>query len=181
MHNNILCSYLLVVVLTACSHVETPSNEAAYDVDGFTQDIKKLSEEVLFSDAGLASRVLMTASTELAKEYGMVSPPRYHNLLVHMGLRDRGLCCHWAEDLLSKLRELPTSSLKFDWLVAWQGVALREHSTVVIYAAGSGWSDGIVFDPWRKAGVPYWAKVAADVYPWQLHPLSGKRVKLRCK
>ena len=172
---------MLAAVIASCSHIEIPKNEAVNDINGFTQDIKKLSEEVLLADASLTSRVLINTSIELAKQYDMASPPLYHNLLVHMGIRDRGLCCHWAEDLLSKLRELPTNSLKFDWLVARRGVALREHSTVVIYAADSSWSDGIVFDPWRKAGVPHWANVASDVYPWQLHPLSAQRIKLRCK
>ncbi len=172
---------ILLATFTACSHVEIPKNEAANDIDGFTQDLKQLSEGVLLADANMTSRVLINTSIELAKEYDMTSPPRYHNLLVHMGLRDRGLCCHWVEDLLSNLRELPTSTLKFDWLVARQGFALREHSTVVVYAADSSWPDGIVFDPWRKAGVPHWGKVESDVYPWKLHPLSSHSVKLRCK
>ncbi len=146
MLNNIFRSFILTIIITACSHVETPKKEEAYDVDGLKQDIKKLSEEVLLADASLVSRALIKKSIELTKEYDMTSPPRYHNLLVHMGLRDRGLCCHWVEDLLSKLDELPTSSLKYDWLVA-----------------------------------PHWAKAGGDVYPWQLHPLSRKRTKLRCK
>ena len=98
-----------------------------------------------------------------------------------LGIRDRGLCCHWAEDLHAKLRQLHTSSLRFDWLVARQGSQLREHNTVVIYAADSSWLEGIVFDPWRKAGVPHWAKVTGDEYPWELHPLSGQWKNLRCK
>jgi len=76
---------------------------------------------------------------------------------------------------------LNNNSLQFDWLVARLGSQLREHNTVVIYASGSSWKNGIVFDPWRKAGVPHWAKVMGDKYPWQPHPLSGRWDILRCK
>ncbi len=111
----------------------------------------------------------------------MASPALYHNMLVNMGLRERGLCCHWAKDLHAKLRGLDTSSLKFDWLVARLGSQSREHNTVVIYAADSTWTKGIVFNPWRKAGVRHWTKMTGDEYPWQPHPLSGKWEILRCK
>ena len=51
-----------------------------------------------------------------------------------MGLRDRGLCCHWAEDLHAELRKLNINSLKVAWLIARQGNQLREHNSIVIYA-----------------------------------------------
>ncbi|QMU60884.1 MAG: hypothetical protein GKR92_03910 [Gammaproteobacteria bacterium] len=176
-----LLGYLLIViVITACSHVPTPENIDS-EVEDFTQAINALSAEVLVTDASQTSRVLISTAIVLADEYDMASPALYHNMLVNTGFRQRGLCCHWAEDLHTKLRELHTSSLKFDWLVARLGSQLREHNTVVIYAAESNWSEGIVFDPWRKAGVPYWIKVADDDYAWQPHPLSGQWNVLRCK
>lgn len=167
-------------LITACAHVNEPEDIAS-EIDNLTLAINALSDEVLPADASLASNLLITAAIELADEYKMASPALYHNMLVNMGIRERGLCCHWAEDLHAKLRELNTHSLKFDWLVARLGSQLREHNTVVIYAADSTWSKGIVFDPWRKAGVPHWAKVAGDEYLWQPHPLSGRWGKLRCK
>jgi hypothetical protein len=124
---------------------------------------------------------LINTTIELAKQYDMASPALYHNMLVNTGFRERGLCCHWAEDLHAKLRGLHSNSLKFDWLVARLGSQLREHNTVVIYPVGSSWENGIVFDPWRKAGIPYWSKVSRDKYPWQPHPLNGRWDILRCK
>jgi len=171
---------LIALVGIACTHVSAPENFNS-EIEDFTQAISALSAEVLVTDASQISRLLINMAIELADEYNMASPALYHNMLVNTGFRERGLCCHWAEDLHAKLRELQISSLKFDWLVARHGSQLREYNTVVIYAADSNWSEGIVFDPWRKAGVPYWTKVSGDKYHWQPHPLSGQWKILRCK
>ena len=140
-----------------------------------------MSDEVHLKDANETSRLLINTTIELARQYDMASPALYHNMLVNTGFRTRGLCCHWAEDLHAKLRGLHSRTLKFDWLVARLGSQLREHNTVVVYPAGTGWENGIVFDPWRKSGIPYWAKVSNDKYPWQPHPLNGRWDILRCK
>ena len=170
---------LLIGCLSACSH-NVPHTENGNKVGELSQEITLLSPEISFAEAEQTSRALMTTAKDLANEYRMASPPRYHNLLVHMGLRKRGLCCHWAEDLHTKLRELSVNSLKFDWLVAKQG-KLLEHSSIVIYPAKLTWKEGIVFDPWRKSGIPYWTTVNGDEYHWKLHPLNGQWNKLRCK
>ncbi len=170
---------LLVGCLSACSH-KTLIMENKNKALELSKDIALLSPEIPFTEAKQTSQTLMETSEDLAKEYRMASPPRYHNLLVHMGLRKRGLCCHWAEDLHVKLRQLSINSLKFDWLVAKQGRFL-EHSSIVIYPANLTWKEGIVFDPWRTSGVPFWTAVNGDKYPWQPHPLNGQWNILRCK
>ena len=143
--------------------------------------IASLSGSINKEDARLVSKVLVVSTTELAASYRMTSPPRAHNLLVHMGLKERGLCCHWAEDLRLRLSTLKQESLKFDWLVAHQGRPLAEHNGIVVYGVDSTWKQGLVFDPWRKAGQPYWVLVETDQYPWQLHPLNGQWDLLHCK
>ena len=153
---------LVIGCLSACSHNSLPT-ESANKVQDLSHDIASLSPEIPFAEAEQTSRTLLLTTDDLANEYRMASPPRYHNLLVHMGMRKRGLCCHWAEDLHTKLRELKVSTLKFDWLVAKQG-KLLEHSSIVIYPARLTWKDGIVFDPWRKSGIPYWVTVNRDKY-----------------
>ena len=178
--SNILCYIFMWWLISACAHVEAPEDVAG-EIDNLTLAINALSDEVSTADASQTSNLLINAAIKLAEEYNMASPALYHNMLVNVGFRERGLCCHWAEDLHAKLRGLNTRSLKFDWLVARLGSQLREHNTVVIYAAESTWTKGIVFDPWRKAGVPHWTKVDGDKYLWQPHPLSGKWEILRCK
>lgn len=171
---------LLIFFACACNHV--PSQEdAAIKKTSLSYAIHSLSDEVLLTEANDTSRLLISATINLANEYNMESPALFHNMLVNTGVRERGLCCHWAEDLHQKLRMLNVHSLKFDWLVSRLGSRLREHNTVVIYAANSNWSEGIVYDPWRKSGSPHWVRVADDHYPWIRHPLSGQWNLLRCQ
>ena len=146
----------------ACTHTSVSQNASneniSNEIKNLTEAIIALSNNVSMIDANETSRLLINTTVELAKQYDMASPALYHNMLVNTGFRKRGLCCHWAEDLHKKLRGLQSSSLRFDWLVARLGSQLREHNTVVIYPVGSNWESGIVFDPWRKAGIPYWSK-----------------------
>ena len=170
----------LSIFLSACTHTSS-TNEPEIEIDKLSQPILSLSSEITYEEANITSQVLITTAMSLADEYNMASPPLYHNMLVKLGLRKRGLCCHWAEDLHAELRELSIDSLKFDWLVARQGSELREHNTVVVFPVEATWEKGLVFDPWRKAGSPYWTQARGDKYPWQLHPFSGQWEILRCK
>ncbi len=153
--NRLLC-YLAIFFINACTHVSAPK-EVVNERESLTKAIYFLSDEVLLTDARDTSDLLINLTIDLASEYNMQSPALFHNMLVNTGVKKRGLCCHWAEDLHLKLRKLNADSLKFDWLVSRIGSRLREHNAVVIYAADSNWSEGIVYDPWRKAGKPHWA------------------------
>lgn len=107
----------ITLVVTACTHVPAPENINS-EIENYTQAINALSAEILVTDASQISRVLINTTIELADEYNIASPALYHNMLVNAGFRERGLCCHRAEDL---------------------HVKLREHNTTVIYAADSNW------------------------------------------
>ena len=143
--------------------------------------ISLLSDSINTNDAKLISETLIASTSELASSYRMVSPPRVHNLLVHMGMKKRDLCCHWAEDLRTSLLSVDQDTIHIDWLVANHGRPLTEHNSLVIYAENTGWQQGIVFDPWRKSGRPYWVQVSHDSYSWKRHPLSGQWDQLHCK
>ncbi|MEM7401288.1 MAG: hypothetical protein AAF304_04995 [Pseudomonadota bacterium] len=174
-------AFVLCIVVLGCSHTTSKHVDIDSRATNLTQSLESLSVQVLGQEADKVSNVLIETAIRLSDQYEMENPPLYHNMLVKMGLRDRGLCCHWAEDLHAALRKLNTSSLKFAWLVARQGSQLREHNSIVIYAEDNNWQQGIVFDPWRKAGVPFWTAVVEDDYPWKLHPLNGRWNVLRCK
>ena len=176
-----LFASLSFISLIACSHTPSFHIDKNTQTNSLTHSLESLSPRVRSNDASEISKILITTAVSLSDEYDMVSPALYHNMLVNMGFRDRGLCCHWAEDLQAELRKLNVGSLKFAWLVARLGSQLREHNSIVIYAEGLGWQQGIIFDPWRKAGVPFWTAVIDDEYPWELHPLNGRWDVLRCK
>jgi len=121
------------------------------------------------TDPDEARRVAQTAvagSLELAEGYRVATPALWHNLLIQMGVRDRGLCYHWTEDLMKRLQSLNLKTYQLHWGVAHKGSDLREHNSVVITALRQPFDTGLVLDPWRNSGDLYWAAVRQDDYPW---------------
>jgi hypothetical protein len=95
-------------------------------------------------------------------------------------LRERGLCCHWTEDLIASIRTLPVQKYSAHWGVSRRGT-WREHNSVVVTALGKPFQTGLVLDPWRKAGDLFWIPVAEDSYPWQPHPGDNGIARIGCR
>ena len=131
-----------------------------------------LSETVDKTEALMVAETAVRESAVLAEEYQLVRPAVAHNLLIALGLKDRGLCYHWTEDLMKRLQALDLKSLQLYWGVAHRGSELREHNCVVVTARGQSFFKGIVLDPWRNSGNLFWARVTKDDYPWKVLPPS---------
>ena len=97
----------------------------------------------------------------LANKWKLTSPPRRHNALVNTGIRPRGLCYQWTEDMTLLMRKKNLRSFDLH-----HGVVFRhgkdEHNTLIISAKGDVLKNGIVLDPWRFSGVLFWSKVMDD-------------------
>ena len=136
------------------------------------QVLVALSETVDKTEAMMVAETAVRESAVLAEEYQLVRPAVAHNLLIALGLKDRGLCYHWTEDLMKRLQALDLKSLQLYWGVAHRGSELREHNCVVVSAKGQDFFKGIVLDPWRNSGNLFWARVTQDDYPWKVLPPS---------
>jgi hypothetical protein len=173
---------LIVVLLNACAgaHPIGPAapgndNPAAgpealahrEKIVSLRNDLAALNGHTNSAEAGQLAETAISYSYYLAEEYHLVRPPILHNLLVRIGLRDRGLCYQWTEDLMQRLYVLELKNFQLHWGVAYRGSELREHNTVVVTAKGQPFEEGIVLDPWRNSGELYWARVKNDSYPWQ--------------
>ena len=121
-------------------------------------------------EARQVAETAITYSEDLAADYELVRPAILHNVFVRMGLKDRGLCYHWTEDLIKRLRSLDLKTYQLHWGVAYRGSELREHNSVVITATGEAFEKGMVLDPWRNSGDLYWALIETDTYPWKKLP-----------
>ena len=110
---------------------------------------------------------------KLAARYELVAPPYLHNFLITVGVKQRGLCYHWAGDLMAYLKEKRFKHFDLYRAVAEQG-GLREHHSVVVTAKGGSFADGIVLDAWRGSSDLYFARVAADdEYGWSENRRHG--------
>jgi len=126
------------------------------------------------------AQTIVATTDKLARIYRVQPPALWHNFLVNVGIRKRGLCCHWTEDLLREIDALQLTKYHAAWGVSRYGT-WREHNSVIITAAGKAFETGIVLDPWRHAGALFWAPVAADRYRWRPHPGDNGTVRIRCR
>lgn len=174
---------LLLAVLGACAGPRggVPAASGDLRIRSLASAILALGSPVARDEAQRAAHSLVTRSEQLESDYRMVRPARLHNLLVNLGLRERGLCCHFAEDLIADLLALELRTLEVHWVVARHGSRLREHSSVLLVPSGGDFEQGLVVDAWRRAGELVWARATADRYPWELHPMSGHWAQLHCR
>ena len=142
------------------------------EVEQLEQELAALSQTTDKEEARLVAETALRESAVLAEQYQLVRPAVAHNLMVALGVKERGLCYHWTEDLMKRLQALELKSFQLHWGVAHRGSDLREHNSVVITARGQDFFQGIILDPWRNSGRLYWARLTKDSYPWKVLPPS---------
>ena len=132
------------------------------------QLILQLGGKVDASEAKVLAQDSIVYAYRLSERYDLVWPPLWHNTLVNVGLKERGLCYQWADDMLAHAKERGYHS--FDFYLGVSGLGtLWEHNTLVVSAKGEAFEQGVVLDPWRDSGELYFAKVGEDEkYEWQL-------------
>src|SRR6478735_7662356 len=104
---------LILIGLTGCVHVPPPATEA--QIKSLKTALVGLNSRVSEQDAAIVAALAYDYPRELAQQYRLVRPPLWHNLLINLHLKKRGLCYHWAEDLTAKLQSTGTGSLELHW------------------------------------------------------------------
>jgi hypothetical protein len=137
------------------------------DIAALTRDLLSLGPGIDETEARTLARAAIQTARGLAEEYRAVRPAWLQNVLVNWGLKPRGLCYQWAEDLEQALRALPSRQLALHWVVARPGT-WREHNALVVYQVNRPPETGLVLDAWRHGGRLHWAPMRADKYPWKL-------------
>lgn len=164
----LLGALLLALVLSACAS-GGPVRGTSSDIAGLAAEIEAMSPSITASDAQRAAQLAYDTTHALALAYQISDPPLIHNAKVNAGLRPRGLCYHWAEDLEARLIAAEFETLSIKRAIANSDNAiLIDHSTAVITAKGAPMQSGVVIDPWRYGGRLFWASVDADArYDWK--------------
>lgn len=159
----VLC--LTLGLVAACT---SAPDDWRRDVSGLEQSIVALGDDIDRKEASRAAQIAYDYSLQLAREYNVTDPPLIHNTKVNQGLRPRGLCWHWADDLEARLRREGFQSLTLHRAIANSNNLRIQHSTVIVSARGDPMTSGIVLDPWRYGGKLFWAQVADDTrYRWK--------------
>lgn len=124
------------------------------------------NEESLEFECNHLAIILIGEIQKLQKEYKINTFPTIHNVLIAIKIKKRGACKHWAEDLLTKLEKEPRTFFDIYWGQA-HAATVREHNVAVLVPRGQVFKKGLVIDPWRTAGKPFWIPVSEDHYPWE--------------
>src|SRR2546428_8157647 len=127
----------------------------------FTAAIVALAPDVDPTEAESVSLTAHQTSRQLAREYRVVGPPFFQNFLIHLGVRKRGYCYHWAYDIGARLKELRLKTLELHSGASDEGTRL-ESNCVVVTARGQPFNDGFIMDGWRNAGRLCWGPVKKD-------------------
>ncbi len=146
-----------------------PENRIA----ALTEDLAALAPDnpAAAAEAGLIARTAIMRALVLRERFQPTRSATINNVYVNMGWRDRGLCYQWANDLLEPLEALELRHFDLHWGVAFSGVRLKEHNSVVVTARGRPFAEGVVVDGWRCGGRLVWVRVRDDhKYPWRELP-----------
>jgi hypothetical protein len=126
--------------------------------------------KISHQEASLLAREAVTYSQALASKYRVTTPPLFHNFLVNIKLKDRGLCYQWSDDLYHHLQKFHLKSIQLLPVGAYIGSYWREHNAIVILPLGShGTKEGILLDAWRHSGKLYFVPIHKDPeYQWKI-------------
>jgi hypothetical protein len=165
----------LFLLFTVVSIASAPLRASASD--SLARELMKLSPQIDAREAKQAAECANATAVRLTSEYRVVRPALLQNVLINTGLRKRGLCFQWTEDLLTSLQRLKLKTLQLRWGIARAG-SWREHNCVVVTARRQSFADGLVLDLWRHGGRLYFGRVQADHYPWREDTSEYARAKL---
>eukprot|EP00494_Astrolonche_serrata_P003688 UN03695 len=130
--------------------LDLPSDVESRRVQQLDQSIRALGTDIDPCESKRLANIAIEYSKTLAQEYDLAGSPLYHNLMVQLGARERGLCIHWTADLMARLQQEKFNSLYFHRAIANYETLFRfEHSSVIVSARDSTVEQGLVLDPWR--------------------------------
>ena len=143
-----------------------------------TDELASLSPRVNRDEAKLLADCAFATVTKLRREYRMFGTPIFNNFLIYHGLRKRGYCYQWSEDLLLALDKLNLKSLELRW-GEYDPNTWRENNCIVVTAKGQPFKQGIMLECWRHLGHLYFGLVASDWETYVENSAYARRVRER--
>jgi len=132
-----------------------------------SHDLQQLAPIVSAAEADKMAVTAIEESVKLSAVYKPLRLPWTNNWFVNLGLRKRGLCWQWRNDLFPPLFRLKSKTLELHLATTKRGTAF-EHNGIVVTAQGQPFDQGIILDPWRKGGRLWWGRFDQDKrHPWK--------------
>jgi hypothetical protein len=141
------------------AHTATASDERS--IRELAKALTALRPDVDPAEAQSLSATAHSTARRLKKEYRVVLNPEFTVFLYNIGMRKRGWCGHWAQDIGAELKELKLKTLVLHWGEAYPNTS-SENNALVVTARNQRFEDGIILDGWRRAGRLFWCQVRKD-------------------
>lgn len=139
---------------------QVPKNDSA-NAEALAEQLAALSPRVDRQEATLLAERAYATVSQLRRQYQMFGTPIFNNFLVYHGLRKRGYCYQWTEDLLVALDALKLKTFELHWGESYAGT-WRENNCLVVTAKGQPFDRGMILDCWRHFGHLRWNLVLSD-------------------
>lgn len=133
------------------------------------QKLQNISPNINQNEAKDCARQVYLHAATLQKDYALVSPPLFHNFLVNAGIKKRGLCWHFAFDLLSHVKKQNYRS--FDYYIVGANINdyWQEHNALLLTCKECALTKGVIIDLWRNSGEPFFVEFGEDAaYNWSV-------------
>ena len=143
---------------------QVPKNDSAA-AEALANQLTALSPRVNPEEAKLLGECGYATVSQLRRDYRMFGTPIFNNFLIYHGLRKRGYCYQWSEDLLIALDELRLTSMELHWGESNPG-NWRENNCIVVTAKGQPFNRGVMLECWRHLGHLYFGPIASDWEPY---------------
>ena len=140
-------------------HAGKASDERS--IKDLSKALTGLAPDVDPAEAQSLSVTAHTTARRLKREYRVVLNPEFTVFLYNIGMRKRGWCGHWAQDIGAKLKELKLKTLVLHWGEAYPNTT-SENNALVVTARNQPFQDGVILDGWRRAGRLFWCPVRKD-------------------
>jgi len=141
-------------------YFEVPAKDSP-KAEELANQLAQLSRRVDPKEAKLLAECAYATVAQLRQEYRMFATPIFNNFLVYHGLKKRGYCYQWTEDLLLALDTLKLKTLDLHWGEAHAGTWM-ENNCLVVTAKGQPFDRGMILDCWRHFGHLRWNLVPSD-------------------
>src|SRR5262245_1687200 len=156
---------------------EVPEKESA-KAEELANQLAKLSHSVDPNEARILAECAYATVARLRQEYRPFGTPIFNNFLVYHGLKKRGYCYQWTEDMLLTLDTLKLKTLELHWGDAYRET-WRENNCVVVTAKGQPFDQGMILECWRHFGHLRWNLVPSDQDPYFENTEWAKKVRAR--
>lgn len=165
MHMRSFKFVVLTFFLSGCA--VTPVDAPKDQLVRLSSMLRSLDSNIPKKESDVLSKEIFGETAHLVKAFDLTAPPLWHNTLVNLGLRKKGLCYHWSDALYLHLKKGKYAHFSFHLAGANIGEYFFEHNALVISKKAEGIENGIVIDPWRDSGKLFFSKVKEDTaYQW---------------